>query len=187
MDGTKSRSTLSTADLMRSARTTGTELLPASPGSCSAVKCTGLPSSTRRRRPLSQYISWLDGRSLEEEETGASAYAEMVELLGPRFKSITGMRPRSGFPLMNLTHLARKAHLPRMVSCFPSPAGSQSQPIPNDRGPVATLLHRRSTRRCWQAWLCLTLRHQTLPMNSQMLLKNFLVLRQCWESRLRPR
>ena len=55
--------------------------------------------------PLTPYVSWLDARCLEHL-SGATTYSRLVETLGPRFKAITGMKPRSGFPLMNLTHLA---------------------------------------------------------------------------------
>ena len=55
--------------------------------------------------PLSPYVSWLDARSLEIVD-GHSTYETLAQTLGPRFRRITGMKPRSGFPLMNLTHLA---------------------------------------------------------------------------------
>ena len=64
-------------------------------------------------RPLTPYVSWLDGRSLEPVHGGPSTYSAVVDALGPRFKQITGMRPRPGFPLMNLAHLARVSALPK--------------------------------------------------------------------------
>ncbi len=59
------------------------------------------------RRPLTPYISWLDARALDSD-----TFSLVSQRLGDRFRDITGMRPRPGFPLLNLTHLARTANLP---------------------------------------------------------------------------
>ena len=70
------------------------------------------------KKPLTNYISWKDERSLQEIE-GNSTYSRITSHLGPKFQTITGMRPRPGFPLLNLTHLARTSPLPptsRVVS-----------------------------------------------------------------------
>ena len=69
-------------------------------------------------KPLSNYISWKDERSLQEIE-GNSTCSRITTRLGPKFQTITGMRPRPGFPLLNLTHLACTSPLPstsRVVS-----------------------------------------------------------------------
>ena len=63
------------------------------------------------RAPLTDYVSWLDARALEEVD-GADTFSLVSDRLGPRFKQVTGMRPRPGFPLLNFTHLARQTHLP---------------------------------------------------------------------------
>jgi sugar (pentulose or hexulose) kinase len=64
--------------------------------------------------PISPYIGWLDGRSLEEID-GESTFSLLERQLGPDFKHLTGMRPRPGFPLFNLLHLARDGGLPSRV------------------------------------------------------------------------
>ena len=69
-------------------------------------------------KPLTNYISWMDERSLQEIE-GESTYSRIISDLGPKFQTITGMRARPGFPLFNLIHLARTSPLPatsRVVS-----------------------------------------------------------------------
>jgi sugar (pentulose or hexulose) kinase len=72
----------------------------------------------RQGRPLSNYISWKDERSREEVQ-GRDTFSLVAGQLGPAFKQLTGMRPRPGFPLMNLAHLGRAIALPaaaRLVS-----------------------------------------------------------------------
>ena len=64
--------------------------------------------------PLSPYIGWLDNRSLEPLEDGAP-FDRLSQRLGDAFKETTGMRPRPGFPLFNLLHLARSVALPPEV------------------------------------------------------------------------
>ncbi|MBI2501846.1 MAG: hypothetical protein HYW07_01270 [Candidatus Latescibacteria bacterium] len=69
-------------------------------------------------QPLSNYLSWKDERSLEKVQ-GQDTFSLVAGQLGPAFKQITGMRPRPGFPLMNLAHLGRTTALPaqaRLVS-----------------------------------------------------------------------
>lgn len=63
-------------------------------------------------QPHTPYIGWRDERSLEVID-GHSTYDLVTAHLGPRFKNITGMRPRPGFPLLNLIHLGRQGRLPR--------------------------------------------------------------------------
>lgn len=61
--------------------------------------------------PHTDYVSWLDARSLEQVDGGASTHDLIVERLGEDFRRLTGMRPRPGFPLLNLTHTARVGEL----------------------------------------------------------------------------
>lgn len=61
--------------------------------------------------PQTDYVSWLDARSLERLDDGPSTHDLMVERLGEDFRQITGMRPRPGFPLLNLAHTARAGAL----------------------------------------------------------------------------
>jgi sugar (pentulose or hexulose) kinase len=72
-------------------------------------------------KPLSNYISWKDERSLEQD-AGQSAFAQVTDLLGARFKSITGMKPRPGFAPMNFVQLARDIDLPPTVRIVDLPA-----------------------------------------------------------------
>lgn len=65
-------------------------------------------------RPLSNYISWKDERSLERV-AGQDTFGLIARELGPAFKALTGMRPRPGFPLMNAAHLGRCQRLPERV------------------------------------------------------------------------
>jgi len=69
------------------------------------------------RRPLTPYISWLDARALDSD-----TFSLVCQRLGDRFRDITGMRPRPGFPLLNLTHLARSAGLPTSALVVSLPA-----------------------------------------------------------------
>lgn len=72
-------------------------------------------------KPLSNYISWKDERSLEQD-AGQSAFEQITGLLGARFKSITGMKPRPGFAPMNFVQLARDIDLPPAVRIVDLPA-----------------------------------------------------------------
>lgn len=62
-------------------------------------------------QPLGNYVSWKDERSLQKLD-GTDTFSLVSKQLAPRFRAITGMRPRPGFPLMNLAHLARSTPLP---------------------------------------------------------------------------
>ena len=62
-------------------------------------------------RPQSPYISWKDERS-REPLAGIDSVTLVTRALGARFRAITGMRPRPGFPLMNLVHVLRETSLP---------------------------------------------------------------------------
>jgi sugar (pentulose or hexulose) kinase len=65
--------------------------------------------------PLTQYVSWLDARSLEVLD-GESTVGAVAQRLGDAaFRKITGMRPRPGFPLLNLIHCARTLDLPEEI------------------------------------------------------------------------
>ncbi len=72
-------------------------------------------------QPLSNYISWKDERSLEQG-ADKSAFEQITHLLGERFKSITGMKPRPGFAPMNFTQLTRDGDLPPDVRIVDLPA-----------------------------------------------------------------
>lgn len=63
------------------------------------------------RLPLTDYLSWLDARALEPID-GTDTFTLVSERLGDRFRQITGMRPRPGFPLINFAHLARQSKRP---------------------------------------------------------------------------
>ncbi|MBM3278936.1 MAG: hypothetical protein FJY95_12770 [Candidatus Handelsmanbacteria bacterium] len=62
-------------------------------------------------QPLGNYISWKDERS-RHPLGGQDTFSLVAGQLGPDFKQLTGMRPRPGFPLMNLIHQGRAAALP---------------------------------------------------------------------------
>ena len=69
-------------------------------------------------QPLTNYISWKDDRSLEEIN-GISSFDVLTRELGNATATITGMKPRTGFALLNLLHLGRAGRLPyrgRVVS-----------------------------------------------------------------------
>ena len=74
----------------------------------------------RTRDPLTPYISWLDGRSLERVD-GRSSFDLVAAHLGDRFRTLTGMRPRPGFPLINLVHCGRTTDLPPEVEIVSLP------------------------------------------------------------------
>jgi sugar (pentulose or hexulose) kinase len=87
--------------------------------------------------PLSDYVSWLDARAHEPID-GRATFDLVVERLGSdAFRRITGMRPRPGFPLMNLLHWSREragaAGLPERVQVVSLPgwlARSADAPMP---------------------------------------------------------
>lgn len=68
--------------------------------------------SADARSPLTPYMSWLDARALEPVAGAASTYDLVRQRLGDDFRRLTGMRPRPGFPLLNLIHCARSQSLP---------------------------------------------------------------------------
>ena len=74
----------------------------------------------RTRDPLTPYISWLDGRSLERVD-GGSCFDRVAAHLGDGFRRLTGMRPRPGFPLINLVHCGRTIDLPPEVEIVSLP------------------------------------------------------------------
>ena len=61
-------------------------------------------------RPITNYISWKDERSLEPID-GLDTFSLLTGRLGEQFKTITGWRPGPGLPFMNVTHLARQSLL----------------------------------------------------------------------------
>jgi sugar (pentulose or hexulose) kinase len=65
--------------------------------------------------PLTQYVSWLDARALEPVDGVRTVDALRNELGDDEFRRLTGMRPRPGFPLLNLIHCARTLDLPEEV------------------------------------------------------------------------
>ncbi|MFH1569945.1 MAG: FGGY family carbohydrate kinase [Gemmatimonadota bacterium] len=73
------------------------------------------------RQPLTDYVSWLDARALEPVD-GIDTFSMVSGRLGSRFKAVTGMRPRPGFPLLNFTHLARRTRLPERPLLVSLPA-----------------------------------------------------------------
>lgn len=54
-------------------------------------------------QPISNYISWRDERSLEIID-GISTFDLVMNAVGDRFQTITGMKPRPGLPFMNALH-----------------------------------------------------------------------------------
>ena len=70
----------------------------------------GFALISQENKPLSNYISWKDERSLECVK-GKDTFSIINNKLGKRFKDITGMIPRPGLPFMNLMHLARLSEL----------------------------------------------------------------------------
>ncbi|MEW6751852.1 MAG: FGGY family carbohydrate kinase [Candidatus Latescibacterota bacterium] len=71
-----------------------------------------------RDQPLTPYLSWKDERCLETVD-GVSSFELVCGRLGDEFRTLTGMRPRPGFLLPNLVHVARTQGLPpraRVVS-----------------------------------------------------------------------
>jgi sugar (pentulose or hexulose) kinase len=71
----------------------------------------GFVALDEENRPLSNYVSWRDERSLEPID-GVATYTLIVERLGDAFKQISGWRPGPGLPIFNAAHLARLSLLP---------------------------------------------------------------------------
>jgi sugar (pentulose or hexulose) kinase len=65
--------------------------------------------------PLTEYVSWLDARALEVVDGQSTVEAVRNRLGDARFRQLTGMRPRPGFPLLNLIHCARTLDLPEEI------------------------------------------------------------------------
>lgn len=61
----------------------------------------GFIITDKNNRPLSNYISWKDERSLNAF-ADSTYYNYLKEKLGDRFRQITGMKPRECFPIFNL-------------------------------------------------------------------------------------
>ncbi len=61
-------------------------------------------------KPLTNYISWKDERSLEKIDSD-STFESLKNKLGVDFRAITGMKSRPGLPFFNAVHLAGKAKL----------------------------------------------------------------------------
>ena len=83
-----------------------------------AAEMHGFVALDGDNKPLTDYISWKDERSVQSIDD-KDTFSLVGNALGPRFKEIVGMQPRPGFPLLNLTHLLRTTSLPpdaRIVS-----------------------------------------------------------------------
>jgi|MDTA01.1.fsa_nt_gb sugar (pentulose or hexulose) kinase len=63
-------------------------------------------------RPITNYISWKDERSIEKIENKNSAFRDICNYWKDDFKKITGMTPRPGFMPMSLLHISRTNILP---------------------------------------------------------------------------
>ena len=61
--------------------------------------------------PATEYIGWLDERSAHPVNR-SSPYSDMSPSMVEEFETTTGMRPRPGFAILNLVHLARSRPLP---------------------------------------------------------------------------
>jgi len=72
----------------------------------------GFAVLTEDYRPVSGYITWRDERSLTMIN-GESAWNLFNQNFGARFRQISGMKPRPGFPVFNLLHMARQGSLPK--------------------------------------------------------------------------
>lgn len=68
------------------------------------------------QQPLSHYISWQDERSLEKID-GQSTFDLITQTFGERFKLITGMQARPGFPYMNALHYLKQLPAAHKKSC----------------------------------------------------------------------
>lgn len=64
-----------------------------------------------QNRPISNYVSWKDERSLESVD-GVDTFSLVMKHLGGAFKRISGCHPGPGLPIMNATHMARLTFLP---------------------------------------------------------------------------
>ena len=65
----------------------------------------------RRRRPAALALRGLEGRAVPRAARRRRQRHPGDPRPRPRFRAITGMRPRPGFPLMNLVHLLRETPL----------------------------------------------------------------------------
>lgn len=72
----------------------------------------GFAVLTQDCRPASGYITWKDERSTTPL-AGESSWDLFNRQFGKVFRGITGMRPRPGFPVFNLLHMARQGSLPQ--------------------------------------------------------------------------
>jgi len=61
-------------------------------------------------KPLTNYISWRDERSLEHVN-GVSTFSILNKEIAKEFKNITGMKLRPGLPFSNIIHLIRRKTL----------------------------------------------------------------------------
>jgi len=68
----------------------------------------GFIALDENQKPLSNYISWKDERSLEQDNSKISTFDFLQNQLGPKFKQITGIKPRPSFPFFNAAHWAKK-------------------------------------------------------------------------------
>ncbi len=64
----------------------------------------------KNNKPITNYISWKDERSLETINDVDTFNLLNKQLVG-NFKKITGMKPRPGFPFFNSIHIAKKLGL----------------------------------------------------------------------------
>jgi sugar (pentulose or hexulose) kinase len=72
----------------------------------------GFSVLTADYEPASGYITWKDERS-SMPIAGKTSWDLFNQHFGTRFRPITGMNPRPGFPVFNLLHMARQGTLPR--------------------------------------------------------------------------
>ncbi|HOX23616.1 MAG TPA: FGGY family carbohydrate kinase, partial [Elusimicrobiales bacterium] len=72
----------------------------------------GFIALDEKKRPLSNYISWKDERSLSALKK-ESAYEYLGRSIGAAYRQITGMKMRPCFPAFNFAALARTQKLPR--------------------------------------------------------------------------
>lgn len=67
----------------------------------------GFALLSKDNRPLSEYISWKDERSLSKIN-GQDTFTIISKELGMNYKKTTGMKPRPGLPFMNAVHYVRE-------------------------------------------------------------------------------
>ena len=84
-----------------------------------------------RDDPVTNYIGWLDERSAHADSE-STTFSAFTARMGANFKSITGMRPRPGFAMLNIIDLCRSDVLPsrfRVLSlpCWLSMASGDSR------------------------------------------------------------